>query len=339
MPEVALVTGGTGAVGPLLVDALLGRGYSVRVLSRQGPPAGLFDRRVVVLRGDVTKTADVQQAMRGVGVVYNLAAMLHVNSPGPALRPLYEAVNIDGTRNVVNEAARAGVRRVVQFSTIAVYGSTGGRIVAEDTPACPETIYAETKARAEEVARAVSRPNGEPIATILRFAAVYGARVKGNYRRLLHAIAMRRFVQFGRGRNRRTLIYEKDVATAAVEAGAATIAAGRTYNVSDCTFHTVEEIIEAIAAALSVRPTRIDVPDAITDIAELTLRIFGRAGIKPFERAADLLAKFREDVAVDGSRIRRELAFTPRYALRDGWAEAIRELDRCGELSKSHNRS
>ena len=90
--------------------------------------------------------------------------------------------------------------------------------------------------------------------------AVYGSRIKGNYERLTHALARHRFIPIGSGLNRRTLVYDKDVGRAAVLAVSHPAAAGRVFNVTDGTFHTLNEIIESICSALGRKPPRLSLP-------------------------------------------------------------------------------
>jgi len=96
------------------------------------------------------------------------------------------------------------------------------------------------------------RADGQPLGTVLRFAAIYGSRIKGNYpsRTSGRTVARRRFISIGDGRNRRTLIYDRDVAKAALLAVQHPNAAGKVYNVSDGHFRTLKEIINAICQAL-----------------------------------------------------------------------------------------
>jgi len=154
--------------------------------------------------------------MQGVDAVVHLAALLHIVNPPPELCEKYERVDVGGTATVVDAAIAAGVKRVLLASTIAVYGPSGSRVLDEESAAAPDTFYGQTKLAAEQIVLAARRANGQPLGTVLRFGAVYGARIKGNYRRLVQALVRSRFVAVGDGSNRRTLIYHKDVARAAV---------------------------------------------------------------------------------------------------------------------------
>jgi UDP-glucose 4-epimerase len=224
------------------------------------------------------------------------------------------------------------VQRVVFFSTIAVYGEATGDVLTEDSPVRPATLYAKTKAEAERIVLAARTAGGTPVGVVLRPGSVYGVRVKGNYRRLVQALARRRFVPIGPGSNRRAMVYDKDVADAAVLAATHPAAAGRVYNVSDGEGHTLREIIGAICAALGRTPPRWHVPLwpvwAGVGLFESVARVVGARPL--VSRAA--IDKYTEDIAVDSRRIRDELGFAPRYDLRAGWREAIAGMREAGEL-------
>lgn len=327
---LVLVTGATGAIGPLVVEAFLTAGYSIRTLSLDPPPAGAWPVDVEVLIGDVTDMSAVQAAVQGVESVVHLAALLHVVNPPDHLLDLYRKINVGGTKNVVESAVKANVRRILFFSTILVYGDTEGRIVNEATSPRPDTLYGRTKLEAEKMVLAAKDKAGNPIGTVLRLAAVYGSRVKGNYRQLLMALERGWFVPIGSGSNRRTVIYDKDIAKAAVLALGHPEAAGRLYNVSDGQYHRLKEMIEAIARALGRTPPRFSLPAApvrvIVGVFEDALKMIGLK--PPVTRAT--IDKYLEDVAVDCRLIQKELGFTPGFDLTAGWEEAVREMRRPG---------
>lgn len=282
--------------------------------------------------GDIVIDSSVRTAMVGIDIVVHLAALLHIVDPSPDLYLQYKKVNVDGTRVVVETAKDAGVSRVVFFSTIAVYGYGQGRLLTEDSTPHPDTFYAETKLAAEQIVLAARRANGEPLGVVLRLGAVYGARIKGNYQRLVRALARNRFLPIGKGENRRTLVYDKDVARAVLLAVQHPAAAGRVYNVTDGAVHTVNEINQAICTALGRKPPGLYLPVAPVRMAaglvEDAARLLRRQS--PIGRAT--IDKYTEDVAVDGQRIQTELGFRPAYDLATGWADAVQEMRRQGTL-------
>lgn len=319
------VTGATGAVGPVVVEALVAAGYGVRALVRQEPAAGLLPATVELVIGDLQDTATLQRAMAGCTAVVHMAGLLHIVNPPPSLQAAYEAVNVTGTANVLAAAQAQGIARVVFFSTIAVYGDGGSQTFTETTPPRPTTLYGASKLAAEGLVLQARRADGLPLGVVLRLAAVYGRRVKGNYQRLLTALARGRFVPLGRGANVRTLVYERDVAAATLLALQAPAAAGQIYNVTDGTVHSLHDIKVAICDALGRRPPRVYLPVGplrlLVGVVEDAFALVGRPA--PIGRAT--VAKYLEEIRVDGRRLQQELGFCPRYALAAGWAEVVRQ--------------
>lgn len=327
-----LITGATGAVGPLVVSAFHKAGYSVRTLSLDAPPKDIWPENVEAIIGDVTDADTVERAVKDMDAVIHLAALLHIVNPPPELRAKYERINVGGTTNVVAAAVRAGVKRVVLFSTIAVYGPSGGRIIKEDTIPCPDTFYAKTKLAAEKIVMAAQDHEGRHIGTVLRLGAVYGSRIKGNYEKLAHALARHRFIPIGSGQNRRTLIYDKDAAQAAMLAASHPAAAGKIFNVTDGRFHALNEIIEAICAALSRKPPRISIPKGLAEAgAGFMEKIVQITGIR-LPAVKTMIDKYTEDIAVQGSLIREELGFISRYDLQQGWQDAVAGMKKTGGI-------
>jgi len=326
-----LITGATGAIGPTLVRHLLNQGWQVRVLSRQPPPLEIFPAGVQTIQGDLLDEGALCRAVSGVKRIFHLASLLHIGDPPANLLPAYFRVNVEGTRAVIQQALKSGVERVVFFSTISVYGGSAGQILTEESPAISQTFYAQTKREAEEVVLRAKRPDGGPIGSVLRLAAVYGPRVKGYYRRLLDALVKGRFVPIGPGDNRRTVVYDKDVASAAFLVSSHRDAGGRIFNVSDGTFHTVAEIIETICESLERRTPHFSLPRSVVRWAvgcmEDGFQLLGRQS--PVRRS--MIEKYTEDVAVDSSRIREQLGFEAKYDLRTGWRETIAALRQTGK--------
>jgi len=323
-----LITGATGAIGPNVVLALHQAGHQIRTFSVDAPAAGMFPQDVEVLSGDITDIPAVRSAMQGMDAVVHMAALLHIVNPQPEMRARYEHINIRGTETVVGAAVHGGVGRIVLFSTIAVYGPSCGQVLDEMSPANPDTMYAQTKRAAERIVLEAMGAGDQPLGTVLRLGAVYGSRIKGNYERLVRALARQRFLPVGAGCNRRTLVYDKDVARAAVLAVSHPAAAGRIFNVTDGQYYTLNEIIQSICTALGRTPPRWSLPLAPTrsaiKIIEKVCRFFG---YKP-PVTQESLDKYTEDIAVDGNLIQRELGFVPQYDLHAGWEDALREMRR-----------
>lgn len=179
MPEAPiLITGGAGFIGSHLVDALLSRGFAVRVLDNlsTGKPENLPKSPLLeLIVGDIADAETVRRAVQGCQSVVHLAAVASVQAS--VVDPLgTHQSNLIGTLNLCEAMRVAGVRRVVFASSAAVYGNNGeGQALDEDTPKAPLTPYAVDKLASEYYLGFYQRQYGlEP--AIFRLFNIYGPR-------------------------------------------------------------------------------------------------------------------------------------------------------------------
>ncbi len=150
----SLVTGGTGFIGANVVRSLLRGGDEVRVLARPDSDlSNIAGLRVDVVRGDLRDRDSLRAAVRSCERVFHVGALYSFWVRDPDL--VYE-VNVEGTRNLLDAAEEAGVRRVVVTSSVAALAVPArGEVVTEETPANPSRIvgaYKRSKYLAEQVA-------------------------------------------------------------------------------------------------------------------------------------------------------------------------------------------
>jgi nucleoside-diphosphate-sugar epimerase len=167
-PRTALVTGGSGFVGGRLIAHLLEHGWQVRALARS--PESEADVRALgatAVKGSLNEEQALREAMEGCEVVFHVAA--HFKLWGK--KALFDQVNVEGTRNVVNAAAATpSVRRVVAVSAAAVVmGDPEPMVDADET--LPLQVrafapYSSSKAEGERVLLEANRvrPDFETIA-------------------------------------------------------------------------------------------------------------------------------------------------------------------------------
>jgi len=147
--EVVAITGASGTIGRHLVDALKPSVGQVRVLLLPGEPIPACCERAIVYRGDIRRPEDLSAFLDGADTVFHLAALV-----GKDARTFAEAraVNVDGTRNLVELAKARGTRRFVLLSTCSVYGLYGVKdeILDEKAPRTPPNRpYDRSKTEAE----------------------------------------------------------------------------------------------------------------------------------------------------------------------------------------------
>jgi len=166
-----LVTGASGHLGANLVRALGRAGREVRALVRPtSDRRGLEGERVEVVLGDVLDRRDVERAVAGCARVFHAAAVYSVDDRE---REQIVATAVEGTRNVLEAAARAGVDRVVYTSSVATLGSSREPEPRDETAPAPRggSAYVEAKVRAEEVARELA---GEVPVVIVNPSVILG---------------------------------------------------------------------------------------------------------------------------------------------------------------------
>lgn len=127
----ALVTGGGGRLGNVLVRQLVENGQQVRVLEPGALPESLAGLDIDFMSGSVLDAADVGRAMDGVGVVYHLAAKIDLN---PTKDPMMYTLNVEGTRKVVDACLARGLRLVHTSSHHALEREPLDQPLTEDKP-------------------------------------------------------------------------------------------------------------------------------------------------------------------------------------------------------------
>jgi len=180
-----LVTGGSGFVGGAVVRRLVEEGRDVVALARSDEAAAAVGRLGArPVRGDVLDPASLEAGMRGCDTVFHAAGVSQTCARDP--RPMFRA-NVEGTRNVIEAAARAGVARVVHTSSAATIGEESGTTGREDTPhrGWFLTAYEASKFEGERLAFARGRELGIEIVCVNPASVQGPGRVEGTGRLLL----------------------------------------------------------------------------------------------------------------------------------------------------------
>lgn len=307
-----LVTGATGFTGNHLARHLAASGHQVRALARN-PAKATLGPNIEVVRGDLLERASVKAACQGVDVVYNIAALYRqAGLPKDA----YQNVNARAVGWLIEEAAAAGVKRVVQCSTVGVHGDVEDPPANEDAPLRPGDVYQWTKLEGESIARQTAGRTGTEL-VIARPSGIYGP---GDQRllKLFKGVAQRRFVMLGSGAIFYHLTYVDDLVEGFRRCGEAPAAAGRTYILAGAEVTTLKELVARIAAAAGVEPPTRSLPawpvwiaGALCEMACAPLRI------EPplYRRRVDFFTKSR---AFDIARARAELGYAPQVGLNEG---------------------
>lgn len=170
-----LVTGAGGFIGSHLAERLVELGASARALVHYNALGtwGWLDHsatrdQIEVIAGDVCDRDSVEQAMRGVEIVFHLAALIAI--PYSYHAPIsYVRTNIEGTLNVLQCARALEVERVVHTSTSEVYGTARYVPIDEAHPLRGQSPYSASKIGADQIAEAFHLSFNLPLVTVRPF--------------------------------------------------------------------------------------------------------------------------------------------------------------------------
>lgn len=305
-----LITGAAGFVGRNLCQYLAHR-HPLRLAVR-GLSAGalLRDFGEVLVSGDVCGTTDWSESLRGVHAVVHLANRAHITREDAA-DPVaaYREVNVEGTRHLAEQAAAAGVRRLVYLSSVKVLGErTQSQVFSETSSPAPEDLYGQSKRDAEQALQDVAAKTGLEV-VVLRPPLVYGPGVGANFLRLMRWVASGIPLPVSAIHNRRSLIYVGNLASAIEACLLHPAAAGRTYLVGDGQPVSTAQLVAMLASALAVSDRSWPLSPALLRLAGLAVGMSGE------------VARLVDSLEVDDAAIRRDLQWLPPFSMAEGLRE------------------
>ena len=273
-----LITGATGLLGSHIAEQLVAAGESVRVLVRPNSDTSFLDTLgVEKALGDVTDAASLAGAMKGVTTVYHAAAQ--VGDWGKWA--WYLDVTINGTRNMLDAAKAAGVKRFLHVSSISAYGHPDGEgmVIDETAPLGVNlhkwSYYSRAKVEAEKLAWAAHEAGDVPV-TVVKPSWLFGERDRASLPRLIRAIRKKKTKILGEGTNRLNLTYAGNEAEGCILAATMDKALGESYNLSNDGLITQAEYFNKIAAAVGCPPVTKHVPYKVAYTAAFLMEFFGR---------------------------------------------------------------
>ena len=325
----ALVTGATGFVGAAVARALVASHWQVRALVRKGSNReNLSGIPVDPVEGDLTDPASLERAASGCEGLFHVAADYRLGAPDPS--QLYRN-NVEGTRNILEAARRAGVQRMIYTSSVATIGIPGdGTPGVEATPVALENMighYKRSKFLAEAVAREAAR-SGVPVVIVSPSTPVGPGDVKPTPtgQLVLDAAAGRMPAYVDTGLN---IVHVDDVAAghllayASGEVGERYILGGEDM--------TLRQILSQIAALVGRKPPRVRLPYGMVlpmaYLAEGYSKLSGRSGRITLEG----VRMSRKRMFFSSARAVRELGYTWRPPAQ-AFADAIRWFRERGSL-------
>ncbi len=221
-----LVTGGAGYMGPALIEKLLNLGHTVRVIDNfwRGKKDALAGLDVNLVEGDIRNPDDAQSVMKGIDIVFHLAAQPSV--PLSEIESNYtEQTNVTGTRLLLAAAREEKVKKFIFYSTMGVYGNVSDGLITENTALNPTAQSSITKATGEFLCKSFWL-NYQLPTVILRYGVVYGPSQGLHHFDEFHGtfpniavylgISKKSITIYGSGNQTRGLIHIEDAANLAI---------------------------------------------------------------------------------------------------------------------------
>jgi UDP-glucose 4-epimerase len=304
-----LVTGGTGFLGSAVVRHLV---------HQQGMQPVVFDRypdadriaevadRCTLVAGDVLEPYELLSAMRAYGVDRVVHLAFAVGGPLPDHLLPYARLMTLGTANVFEAARITGVGRVVNASSVDVYGPSPAP-VCEDDPKRPDSLYGVSKLWTEQLAHEYNRSSALEVIS-LRFGAVYGfgrdrrgSFASGYVRPFRHWLAL---------------------VEPAARGEPVTLPSGD--RVAD--FCYTDDLAEAVLLALTAEMPEHDVFNVRSDQQPVRAYVEAMQRVLPDARITMGDESVRVNTLMDNRRIRTELGFEPRYTIEDGLRDYVARI-------------
>ena len=329
MTHTALVTGGSGYFGSLLVAELRAQGHRVRVLDLVDADDRPAD--VELVRGDIRDAAVVRSAVEGVDVVYHNVAQV----PLARDRALFESVNVGGTNTLLQSCESAGVGKVVYTSSSAVFGVPDANPVTRATQPRPVEAYGRAKYDGELLCHAaVSR--GLDV-SIVRPRTILGLGRLGIFGILFDWIADGAAVPvLGKGDNRYQFVHAHDLAVACILAGQRSGPA--TYNIGAEEFGTMREAVAHLCEYAGTGAYPRPVPVGLTSRA---MEVTARLGLTPFGPYHWIM--YSKELWFDLTPAQEELGWRASYstdaAFRDSYDWFLAHRDQLAGAEASAHRS
>ena len=333
----ALVTGATGLVGSHIVERLQADGWSVRALVRNArdatkagwqPIAWLGQRDVELALGDVLDLTTFANAATGCDAVFHSAAAVAARTWEE-----YKSMNVDGARNAIGAASRAGAK-LVHVSSVAVYGASGryradGAKTDESVALAPlaeDAWYARSKRESEALVLEAHR-TGRVWATALRPSVIYGPRDRYFVPRMARIVNLGFAPRVGGGTNTLSIVHAASVADGVVRAASLDAAGGNVYNVAHDFDVTSSEFFRLGGIGLGKRVRFVTIPRWLVGAAVsgfrrvLSIMTGGSLGMVSDGAALSFLTR---DNPFSSALARRELGWSPPIAPDVGVPDAFR---------------
>ena len=297
-----LVTGVSGFVGKYLCNDLFQKKHFVVAATRS--PNVVINCTEQVIIGSISNPTDWSSAFQNIDILIHLAARVHVmNEVAVSALTEFRKVNVEGTLNLANQAAKAGVKRFIFVSSVKVNGehTLGNCPFAENDTANPQDSYGISKHEAEQGLLAIAKETGMEV-VIIRPPLVYGPGVKGNFASMMKWMNKNIPLPFGAIHNKRSLVALDNLVSFIIHCAdykKTPQAANQVFLISDGEDVSTTELLQKVAKAFGKKALLLSVP---VSLMTLSAKLLGKG---------DVANRLFASMQVDSSKARELLGWEP----------------------------
>ena len=348
---LAIVTGAPGWLGTRLVQTLAGGLPGVPGLDAPNPERPIralalpgqdvsdlkdVSENLTIIEGDLTNAASLAPLFKDAegATLFHCAGVIH---PTRGVKQFFE-VNVEGTRNVIDAAEAAGVRRVVHVSSNSPIGCNPSRDVLfdENSPYNPYMNYGKSKKQGEDVvAEATARGKVETV--VIRPPWFYGVGQPPRQSLFFTMIKEGKGPIVGDGNAPRSMAYVDNICQGLMLCEKVDAAKGNTYWIADRRAYTMNEIMDTVEGLLenefsfTVAHKRMRLPGIASDVALVIDKIIQGAGL--YHQKFHVLSEMNKTIACTIEKAERELGYDPKVDLEEGMRRSLRwVIDRGVEI-------
>lgn len=310
-----LITGGSGFIGRFFIERL--SGYNLVNLDLKEPD---FNSASKFLQGDIRNSQDVDAASSQCDTIIHLAALHHDFGISESE---YFDTNVVGARILIQNAEKNGIKTIINFSSVAVYGNKGnpGPTDESDTPN-PLNPYGKSKLKAEDLFRQWAEKDNSRKLIIVRSTVVFGPHNLANVLNLIKVIDRGLFVHVNGGKAIKSIAYVENIVDATLFAAEKIISGTLIFNYSDEPSLSIREIAE-LQAGLLKRKIRFALPLWVLRILAIPFDMIIALTGKNLKISSGRIRKITTQTYHSASLI-RSMGFTPRYSIHYGMERMIR---------------
>jgi GlcNAc-P-P-Und epimerase len=313
--EKVLITGGSGFIGRYFVDRL--KHAKVVIFDLKAPD---YNSHASYFKGDVRNFNEMLEASQGCSMIIHLAAMHHdFGIPDTA----YFETNVEGAKNLVAIAEKLDIGKVINFSSVAVYGHKGNPgPTNETTEPAPTNAYGKSKLEAEKILSTWATTDPQNRLVQVRSTVVFGPSNLANVLNLIKAIDQGLYFHIAEGSNIKSLAYVENIADATLFGLEKTQTGELLFNYVDYPQMSSREIADMQAEFLNKK-------------IKLTLPLWLAVSLaRPFDLAIKISGR---NLKISSARVKklctqtfhkadkiRQIGFKPRHEMKDGMQRMIR---------------